>query len=116
MEVDELYELVADAIRQGFRDEAGGGEARMSPRMGEGRVIFEDGQGRQYKEIPASVFFRKTTAVREKLRVLEQKINNHGGLSSTDKVELQAYISRAYGSLTSFNFLFRDDDEKFKGA
>ena len=116
MEIDELYELVAEAIRDGFRDEAGGGDARLSPRMSEGRVIFEDGQGKQFKEIPASTFFRKVTSVREKLRVLEQRINNHGSLSATDKVELQAYISRAYGSLTTFNFLFRDDSDRFRGS
>ncbi|MEZ4316883.1 MAG: hypothetical protein R3F61_05255 [Myxococcota bacterium] len=116
MEIDELYELVADAIREGFRDEAGGGEARISPRLLEGRVIFEDGQGKQFKEVPAAVVFRKITAVREKLRVLEQRVNNHGALSASDKVELQAYVTRAYGSLTTFNFMFRDEDDKFRGS
>jgi len=114
MEMDDLYELVIDAVREGLRQEAGSGDARMSPRMSEGRVIFEDGQGRQFKEVPAPVFFKKITSVREKLRVLEQRINNHGGLTATDKSELQAYLSRAYGSLTTFNFLFRDDDDRFK--
>lgn len=114
MEPDELYELVVDAIREGFAEEAGGGAARISPRNVDGRVIFEDGQGRQFKEVPAQTFFKKVTAVREKLRVLEQKINNHGGLSTADKAELQTYISRSYGSLTTFNFLFRDEQDKFK--
>lgn len=116
MEIDALYELVVEAVREGFREEAGGGDARMSPRMSEGRVIFEDGQGRQFKEVPAAVFFRKVTAVREKLRVLEQRINNHGGMNATDKAEMQAYVTRAYGSLTTFNFMFRDDDDRFKGS
>jgi len=116
VDYDELYELVAEAIRDGFRDEAGGGDARLSPRMAEGRVIFEDGQGRQFKEVPAGTFFRKVTSVRDKLRVLEQRINNHGALTATDKAELQVYITRAYGSLTTFNFLFRDDSDRFKGG
>lgn len=112
----DLYELVVEAVREGLRAEFGGPDARMSPRLLEGRVIFEDGQGKQFKEVPTAVFFRKITAVREKLRVLEQKVNNHGGLSTADRAELQAYVSRAYGSLTTFNFLFRDEADKFQGT
>lgn len=112
----DLFELVVEAVREGLRDEAGGGEARISPRLLEGRVLFEDSTGKVFKEIPGPAFFRKVTAVREKLRVLEQRINNHGALSTADRVELQAYISRAYGSLTTFNFLFRDEADKFKGT
>ncbi|MCA9569362.1 MAG: hypothetical protein KC656_16055 [Myxococcales bacterium] len=116
MEADELYELVSDAVRQALADEAGGGDVRLTRRMTEGRVLFEDSEGKVFKEIPGFQFFRKTTAVREKLRVLEQKINNHGGLTSAEKAELQALISRAYGSLTTFNFLFRDDQDRFSGT
>ena len=89
---------------------------RLTRRMTEGKVIFEDSEGRVFKEIPGFQFFRKTTAVREKLRVLEQKINNNGGLSAAEKAELQGYITKCYGSLTTFNFLFRDEGDKFKGA
>lgn len=116
MENDELYELLVDAVRQALAEEAGGGDARLTRRMTEGRVIFEDSEGRVFKEIPAFQFFRKTTAVREKLRVLEQKVNNHGGLTVAEKAELQGYVTKAYGSLTTFNFLFRDDQDKFKGS
>jgi hypothetical protein len=48
--------------------------------------------------------------------VLEQKLNNHDGLSPGDKAELQAYVTKCYGSLTTFNFLFRDEEDKFKGS
>ena len=116
METDEIYDLVVDAVRQGLREEAGGNDIRISKRMLAGRVVFEDGEGRVVKEIHAEALFKKVTAVREKLRVLEQKINNNGSLSAPDKAELQGYITRSYGSLTTFNFLFRDAGEGFKGT
>ena len=61
-------------------------------------------------------FFKKVTSVRDKLRVLEQKLNAHQSLSLGEKAELQGYITRAYGSLTTFNSLFRDDEDRFKGT
>lgn len=112
----ELYELVIDAVRQALRDEAGGGDVRLASRMVGGQVLFRDGQGRTVKEIDSHTLFRKVTSVREKLRVLEQKLNNHPKLDDGDKAELQAYLTRCYGSLTTFNFLFRDDADKLKGT
>ncbi len=116
MEGDDLYELVTEAVRQALRDEAGGGEVALSRRMVGGHVAFRDSEGRVVKEVDTHTFFRKVTAVREKLRVLEQKINNHEQLSPGDKSDLQAYISRCYGSLTTFNFLFRDEEDKMRGG
>ena len=115
MDTDELYDLVIDSVRQALADENGGGEIRISARMAGGHVIFEDGAARVLKDVPVSTFFKKVTSVREKLRVLEQKINNHPKLDPADVAELQAYVSRCYGSLTTFNFLFREDEEKFQG-
>jgi uncharacterized alkaline shock family protein YloU len=68
------------------------------------------------KEIPTKTFFHKIVMVRERLRVLEQNINNHEKLDDEDRIQLQQYITRAYGSLTTFNVLFANKDDQFKGS
>ena len=68
------------------------------------------------KEIPMDNFFNKIVMLRDRLRVLEQNINSHTKLNNDDKVHMQQYITRCYGSLTTFNVLFRDSWQQFKGA
>lgn len=116
MDESTLYDLVHDAVSAALEAEQGGSSIALSRRMVGGRVLFEDDQGREAKAIPVESLFKKVTSVREKLRVLEQKLNNHSALDAVDKADLQAYITKCYGSLTTFNFLFADERDKFHGS
>lgn len=67
------------------------------------------------KEIPIDTFFHKIVMLRDRLRVMEQKINSNKALDEQDKIDLQQYITRCYGSLTTFNVLFKNQSQHFKG-
>lgn len=79
-----------------------------------GKLIMEPGTATQNKEIPIDTFFHKIIMVRDRLRVMEQKINS-SKLEDHEKIELQQYITRIYGSLTTFNVLFKLQDDYFVG-
>lgn len=66
------------------------------------------------KEVPIETFFHKLVMVRDRLRVMEQRINS-SNLEAEEKVNLQQYITRIYGSLTTFNILFKHKEQQFKG-
>jgi hypothetical protein len=104
-------------LREVLADELGLGEAEIGGRWEGGELILKPGKaGTQEKRVPLDVFFHKIVMVRDKLRVLEQKINAHEGLSTADKVQLQSYITGCYGTLTTFNLLFARREDGFAGA
>lgn len=81
-----------------------------------GKLILEPGEeGLKAKEIPIDTFFHKIVMVRDRLRVMEQRINSSNNLSDEEKVNLQQYLTRIYGSLTSFNVLFKHKEDSFVG-
>jgi len=84
--------------------------------MGGTMILKPFEEGMQSKEIPIETFFHKIVMVRDRVRVMEQQINAHKVLSDSEKVDLQQYITRIYGSLTTFNVLFKNTQDAFKGA
>lgn len=115
MNPEDLYDLVLEATRQALAEELGGPQVPVPRRLAEGSVQITDGDGRLVKDVPVATLLAKVTAVREKLRVLEQKLNNHPSLAPEEKADLQSYLTRCYGSLTTFNVLFANDEDKFVG-
>jgi len=106
----ELMELIREAVGEG-------GDAPLANKWEGGTLRLVPGKADlQGRDIPIDTFFHKIIMVRDRLRVMEQKLNAHPKLSDAEKVEMQAQITRIYGSLTSFNLLFRDKEDQFIGA
>jgi hypothetical protein len=117
-DLDKIDRIVRTAVKDELTPALGDDHpVELANRWAGGKLeIWPRDQTLGAKEIPIDVFFHKIVMVRDRLRVLEQQINGHSKLSDEEKVHLQQYITRCYGSLTSFNLLFRHKEEHFKGS
>ena len=112
MDAEEFRQVLRDVIR----DELGLGEVPLGGRWEGGEMVLKPGkEGTAEKRIPIETLFNKIVMIRDKLRLLEQKVNSHAGLSAEDKVQMQQYVTQCYGSLTTFNMLFAERVDGFSG-
>jgi len=113
VDTDEIVEAMKEALLEL-------GLAGLTPigdRWDGGELILKPGrEGLQEKSVPIDSFFHKIVMVRNQLRMLEQNINASKSLTDSEKVDMQQYITRCYGSLTTFNVLFSDKKDWFVGS
>lgn len=103
-------------LRRIVREEAGVTPVVPAEKWRDGLLVLRPGaEGLQEKTWPIETFFHKVVMIRNRLRTLEQQVNA-SDLPADQKVKLQGYVSACYGSLTSFNVLFADEADQFKGA
>jgi hypothetical protein len=103
-------------LRRVIREEAGITAVAPAEKWRGGQLVLRPGTpGLQEKTWPIETFFHKVVMLRNRLRTMEQQVNA-ADLPEDVKLKLQGYISGCYGSLTSFNVLFAEDDDQFKGA
>jgi len=118
----EIIPITLDDIKQAIRevvDEKSDLQevVSLANRWNDGMLIIKSADASiQPKEIPIETFFHKIVMLRDRLRVMEQKVNAHPKFTDEEKVEMQQYISRIYGSLTTFNILFKNTIDQFKGT
>jgi hypothetical protein len=104
----------AQAIRDVLREESA--TVALAPKWEGGTALLKPRDPQlQPKEIPLDQLFHKVVMIRDRLRVLEQKLNTHDKLTDAEKVDLQSYVTKCYGTLTTFNVLFRDEKDRFVG-
>jgi len=114
LEGDEMD--IEQMLRRVIREETGLTAVAPADKWRGGEMVLKPGKpGLQEKSYPIETFFHKVVMLRNRLRVLEQQINA-SGLPDDEKLKLQGHITGCYGSLTSFNVLFADESDKFKGS
>jgi hypothetical protein len=107
-------EEFAALVREALRDETG--HIPLAPKWEGGTMMLKPRDpSLQPKEVPLDHLFHKVVMIRDRLRVLEQKINTNEKLSDAEKVDLQQYVTKCYGTLTTFNVLFREEKDRFVG-
>ena len=110
--IHDTAHAVVDALGLEPKDELVEG---LATRWQRGSLLLQSADtSLQPKEVPLETFFHKIVMIRNNLRVLEQKVNASDKLSDADKFDLQQYITRCYGSLTTFNILFKNKDDQFR--
>jgi hypothetical protein len=115
MPLSELVQQIVDAtIHKLGLEKPESVVEQLGLRWHKGKMVLHPADAAlQTKEVPLEIFFHKLVGVRNQLRVLEQKINAHPTLTDGEKVEMQQYITRCYGSLTTFNLLFKEKEGQF---
>jgi len=112
-DLDKLDRIVRNAVRDELKDTQ---TVDLGGRWVGGKIeIWPRDTAQGAKEIPIDAFFHKIVMLRDRLRVLEQQINGHAKLDDEDKLHLQQYITRCYGSLTTFNVFFKNKEDHFVG-
>ena len=107
-------EEFAATIREVLQEESA--EVRLANKWEGGTIILKPGDpAAQAKEIPLDALLHNVVKIRDRLRVLEARLNAHQKLSDAEKVDLQQYVTRCYGSLTTFNVLFKEEKDRFVG-
>ena len=117
MSAQQLGELDIELLlRRIIREETGLTPVTPAEKWRNGQLVLRPGTpGLQEKSWPIETFFHKVVMLRNRLRTLEQQINA-ADMPEDVKVKLQGYVTGCYGSLTSFNVLFADEDDQFKGS
>ncbi len=112
---EELKDLIQEVVKEVLdRWEV---PVPMADKWDGGMLVLKPGDSSlKSKEIDIEGFFHKIVMLRDRLRVLEQRINTHPRLTESEKIEMQQYVTRCYGSLTTFNILFKQEEDKFKGT
>ena len=114
-----LRDLIADVVeatvdKLDLKVDAEELATQIAPRWIGGKLVLHPHDASlATKEVEMEVFFRKIVGVRDYLRVLEQKINAHPKLNDAERIELQHYITKSYGALTTFNLLFKEKEQTF---
>jgi hypothetical protein len=117
-DLEKIDRVVRSAVEAEVGRILGGTEpVELANRWTGGKIeIWPRDSAQGAKELPIEDFVHKIVMVRDRLRVLEQQINGHAKLTEEEKVHLQQYVTRCYGSLTTFNVLFKDKADHFKGT